>query len=103
MAAISSMLLGALAASTAASIYTGRKQEKAQERAGQEATLAARKQEKSADEATNKMNQKAPDTSAMASANKLAGLAGNAGTMLTGPAGVDPATLQLGKKTLLGA
>jgi hypothetical protein len=35
-------------------------------------------------------------------ANVLAGKAGQSGTMLTGPQGVDPTQLTLGKQTLLG-
>jgi len=54
-------------------------------------------------EATNKANQKKPDTSAIIDAVMQAGKTGASGTMLTGPTGVDPNALALGKTTLLGA
>jgi hypothetical protein len=102
MAAVSTMIAAAVAASAAATGYSANKQAKVQERASAQAADQARKQEKAADEATNRANAKRPDTAAMLSANQQASLAGNAGTMLTGPMGVDPSTLQLGKNTLLG-
>ena len=49
-----------------------------------------------------KANQKKPDTMAILSAAQQAGKAGPSGTMLTGPMGVDPNALTLGKTTLLG-
>lgn len=55
-----------------------------------------------AEEASNKANQKKPDSDALLSANLTAGKTGQSSTMLTGPAGVDPSTLTLGKTTLLG-
>lgn len=50
---------------------------------------------------------KAPDRAPMVAANKAAAgpggaLSGNIGTFLTGPAGIDPSTLNLGKNVLLG-
>lgn len=50
---------------------------------------------------------KAPDRPAISAANKAAAgpggaMSGNSGTFLTGPSGVDPSTLVLGKSTLLG-
>lgn len=102
MAAVSSLLAAAVVGSTLASAYSANKQAKAQESATAQATEAAKKQASQAEEATNRANAKRPDTAAMASANKQASMAGNVGTMLTSPMGVDPATLQLGKNTLLG-
>ena len=63
----------------------------------------ADKTAKAADEATNRANQKNPDTAAILSAAQQSGKAGASGTMLTGPTGVDVSTLQLGKNTLLGS
>ena len=56
-----------------------------------------------ADQAFNQANQKKPDTSAILSAAQQAGKGGVSGTMLTGPSGVDPSSLTLGKSTLLGS
>lgn len=67
---------------------------------------AAEKQAKDqlamAEQDTNKANQKRPDTLAILDSVTQAGKAGASGTMLTGPQGVDPNALQLGKNTLLG-
>lgn len=51
-----------------------------------------------------KAGAKQPDTQAMSSANaKASGVnAGPASTFLTGPTGIDPSQLTLGKNTLLG-
>lgn len=102
MAAVSTMVAAGLAASAVATVYSANQQAKAQEKAAAQADAAAKKQATQAEEQMNRANAKRPDTAAMASANQQASLAGNAGTMLTGPAGVDPAALQLGKNTLLG-
>lgn len=67
------------------------KQEKASEMAANRAEMAA-----------NRANQKRPDTRSILDAARQAGKSGVSGTMLTGPAGVDPALLSLGKNTLLG-
>lgn len=61
------------------------------------------KQLKSADENMNRATQKRPNTSSILSEAEQAGKAGVSGTMLTGPTGVDPSELKLGKSTLLGA
>lgn len=52
--------------------------------------------------AYNAANKKSADISAISDKSKLAGKGGPAGTMLTGPMGVDPDELNLGKNTLLG-
>jgi len=61
------------------------------------------KQLKAADEEANKYAQKRPDTSGILAAAQQAGKSGASGTMLTGPQGVSPDSLTLGKSTLLGA
>lgn len=75
-------------------------------RVGNQANDAAKenalKTQQQADQANNRANAKSPDVTAMMSANLLAGKAGQSGTMLTGPQGVDASTLTLGKNTLLG-
>lgn len=89
-------------ASAAYSIYSGQQQASAQKQAQAQARNEALKQEKSADEAMNRANQKTADSNALLDAAKQAGKSGASGTMLTGPAGVDPDALKLSKSTLLG-
>lgn len=100
--ATSAIVAGAAIAGTAYSVYSGEQQAKAQEKAQKQAQANAVKQEKAADQANNRANQKKPDTMAILDAATQAGRGGASGTMLTGPTGVDPSTLQLGKSTLLG-
>lgn len=76
---------------------------KAQQRAADEQRVAMAKQEKLADEAFNRANQKKPNIAAFLMGNRAAGLYGMAGTTLTSPAGIDPAQLTLGRASLLGA
>lgn len=70
--------------------------------ANDQAILAAKANAKAADEANNAANAKSPDAAAMMAANLAAGKQGASGTMLTGPGGVDPNSLTLGKTSLLG-
>ncbi|WP_288076433.1 hypothetical protein [Pseudomonas sp.] len=56
-----------------------------------------------AEQANNKAAAKTPDVGAMLSANMQAAKAGGSGTMLTGTAGIDTKSLNLGKNTLLGS
>ena len=58
---------------------------------------------KAADEATNSANQKRANTAGILDAAAQSGKAGASGTMLTGPQGIDPNLLNLGKTTLLGS
>lgn len=55
------------------------------------------------DQAINRANPKQPNTAAAQSSMQQGAKGGPSGTMLTGPAGVDPSTLSLGKSTLLGS
>jgi hypothetical protein len=88
-----------LAAITAGSAYVNHQDQKeAQAQARDQASKTA----KAADEANNKANQKRANSSALLSSNQMAAKGGQSGTMLTGPSGVDPTALQLGKTTLLG-
>ncbi len=100
-AAVGTMATG-LAASTAATLYTSNQQAKGQQAAQNQATQNAAKTADLADQANNKANQKSPDSGALYSANAQAAKNGPSGTMLTGPSGVDPSALLLGKQTLLG-
>lgn len=103
------VLAVAAVASTAYSIYSGeRAAEKQQEALGQqrtaqaEAKTAAEKQQATAEQNVNRANAKQPDAGAILSQASQAAKGGPAGTMLTGPMGVNTADLNLGKSTLLG-
>ena len=97
------VMAGAAVAGAAVSYQNGQEQKKAAEKASRQAQANAQKQEKAADEATNRANQKRADPMAAMDAATQAGKAGASGTMLTGPQGVAPDLLNLGKNTLLGS
>ena len=99
---VETALLAATIGSAVASVYQGKKAEKAQENATNQATANAKATADAAAQANNKANQKQPDSGALLSANLTAGQNGQISTMLTGPAGIDPNSLTLGKTTLLG-
>lgn len=109
---MSAMITAAVAAVvyTGYSIYQGERAAKQQEQqlqmqqqANAEAKSSALKQEKAAEESTNRALAKSPDTNAIMSSASQAAKTGGASTMLTGPSGIDTSALQLGKKnTLLG-
>lgn len=86
-----------------AQVYEGEKNRKMQDEANKRAMAAAGKQNKLAEEANNRANARQPDAAAMLSGAMTSGKAGQSGTMLTSPAGIDPTKLLLGKTTLLGA
>lgn len=95
---------------TAYSVYNGEETRKAQGEANKKAEQASREQLSNAEktqqtqqEQINKSNAKRPDVGAMLSGNEQAAKGGGGGTMLTGPQGVDPSALNLGKNTLLGS
>ena len=90
-------------AGAAANLVNGRKQQKVARAAAEQAQANADRQAKAADEAMNRENQKSVNAAANRDEAALAGRAGASGTMLTGPQGIDPQTLNLGKNTLLGA
>jgi hypothetical protein len=106
--------IGAMAASAAAgtgySIYAGEQGRKAQQdamakqqQAQKQAAAAATSQARKSEMAMNAANRAQPDVSAIMSAATKGAAGGPAGTMLTGPTGVDPNALSLGKNTLLGS
>lgn len=99
---IGTALLASALGMGAASVYSANKSANAQKDANDQATKAAQATADAGAEATNKANQKKPDSMALLAGNQAAGKGGASGTMLTGPAGVDPSALQLGKTTLLG-
>jgi hypothetical protein len=95
--------LGALAGGPAFVSYRqGKKAEDIQKRAMNQAEDNARATAELAQQAFNKSNQKRPNTSGMLSSNQMAAQGGQSGTLLTGPGGIDPSFLKLGKTTLLG-
>lgn len=95
--------MGAISGFSAGSSLGGQGDAAKQQKKAQDQALAnANATAKAADEANNRANQKQPDTGAILSAAQQAGKAGGSGTMLTGPQGVDPSALTLGKSTLLG-
>jgi type II secretory pathway pseudopilin PulG len=109
MSGAMTVLAVAAVASTAYSIYSGeRAAEKQQEALGQqrtaqaEAKTAAEKQQATAEQNVNRANAKQPDAGAILSQASQAAKGGPAGTMLTGPMGINTADLNLGKSTLLG-
>lgn len=101
--------LGAAAGFAAGEVAVDQPQEVAkqgleqQKAANRTAVDAAARQADAADQAMNRANGKAPDMMGMMDANKTQAKGGQSGTMLTGTSGVDPASLLLSKKTLLGA
>jgi hypothetical protein len=99
-------ITAAVAAVTATgyTIYAGERANKQQKQAQSQASQAAQKQANQADQAFNAANKKKPDINAMLQNNQAAGdMGGGGATMLTGPTGIDPAVLTLGRNTLLGA
>ena len=73
-----------------------------QEDAQKQSVVQAQQQATQVDQANNNANKKQPNVSGILSAAQQAAKGGVGGTMLTGPQGVDPSTLTLGKSTLLG-
>ena len=92
----------AMAASTGYSIYQGERAVNMQDDAQRLSRAQARQTAQSADEATNRANQKRPNANAILAAAQQAAKGGMGGTLLTGPQGVNTGELSLGKSTLLG-
>jgi len=74
-----------------------------QESAQAQAVGAAERQRQTSEMAINQANRKKPDVSSIMQAAGESASGGAAGTMLTGPTGVNPNALSLGKTTLLGS
>ena len=101
-AAATWLAITATTAAVATTAYSMDQQRKMSNTANDRALAAAKKTQQASDEATNRANSKSPDSAALMSANILAAKGGQSGTMLTGPSGVDPGSLTLGKSSLLG-
>lgn len=95
------MAIGALAGA-GASVYTGQQQAAATKKASAAATANADKTAREAERERNRVNARKPNVAGLIAANQQSAQSGASGTMLTGPSGVDPNTLSLGKNTLLG-
>jgi hypothetical protein len=100
--AVAEIGVGVAAAGTAYSAYSANQAGAKQNAANRIAQASATKNAQMADEANNQANAKSPDSAALLAANLAAGKQGASGTMLTGPSGIDPTQLTLGKSTLLG-
>ena len=110
-AAVGALAIGSLAVAGAGLGYTiasgedaKRKQANAlskQESAQTQAVNAAQGQRKKSEMAINQANRATPNVQGIMESASAMGGAG--GTMLTGPTGVDPNALALGKSTLLGS
>ena len=74
-----------------------------QQSAQSQAVTAAERQRQTSEMAINQANRKKPDVSSIMQAAGESASGGAAGTMLTGPTGVNPNALSLGKTTLLGS
>jgi type II secretory pathway pseudopilin PulG len=111
IAAWSAIVGGAAAVGpTAYGIVNGQQQEAnqkkslaAQNQAQQEAKANALSTERKSEEAQNAANQKTPDITAILRRAAAMGSNGLSSTMLTGPGGVAPSNLTLGKTSLLGS
>jgi uncharacterized membrane protein YccC len=106
-------LIGAAVATAAAgtgySVYAGEQGKKAQKEAmsQQQAAQAqaaqqARQQATESQAAIRRSQQQSPDVASIMAAAQESGAGGPSATMLTGPAGIDPSQLMLGRNTLLG-
>jgi phage repressor protein C with HTH and peptisase S24 domain len=108
MAALGS-ILGTLFGGLA-SIYGAKKQARAMESATAQARDAALQQEqraikteKAGEAEMNRANRRQPNAGALLSSAQQSARSGASGTMLTGPSGINPDDLRLGRSTLLGS
>jgi transcription initiation factor TFIID subunit TAF12 len=102
-------MAAASVAGTAYSVVAGqdakKKQAEAvrkQEQAQKEAAGQAQAQQRRSQQAMNAANRREPDVSGIMAGAGKAATTGPSSTMLTGPGGVDPTQLSLGRNTLLG-
>lgn len=88
--------------SMAATAYQAKETRVSNSRSMRQQADIAKSQQQAADQAQNKANAKSPDVSGILGAAGRASGGGQAGTLLTGPQGLDATSLTLGKSTLLG-
>lgn len=98
------------AAGTAYSVYAGEQGKKAQEDAMRkqeaaqaQATRQAQQQAMESRAAIRRQEQQQPNVAGIMQAAQQTAMGGPSSTMLTGPSGIDPTQLSLGKNTLLGS
>ena len=107
-------LIGAAVATAAAgtgySVYAGEQGKKAQKQAMEQqqqmqsaATREAEAQATRSEQAMRRASQQTPDVAGIMAAAQEGAAGGPSATMLTGPQGVDPSQLSLGRNTLLGS
>lgn len=101
--------LSLLAAPVGMQMSQSEKQAKLQEQALQQQQQAqtqalqqAKQQQAASEQAINMANRRQPNVAAVMGRAAAGAAGGPSGTMLTGPMGVNPQDLQLGKNTLLG-
>lgn len=95
--------IGAAVLGAVVSGVQGAKQADSAKRAANQQQQASDRLYAQQEQENNRANARGPNTDALFAANELEGQAGQSGTMLTGPMGVDPNSLALGKNTVLGA
>lgn len=91
-----------VAGSTAVTAYSAETARKSASQGRAQALRTAESTAAESERAINRANKKTPDLAAMLAANQLAATGGQGSTMLTGPGGVDPNQLTLGKSALIG-
>lgn len=96
-ATIGSAILGAVVSGV-----QGQKQASQAKKSAAQANANSQKLYEQQEQENNRRNARGPDIDAFFAQNELEGQQGASGTMLTGPMGVDPNSLSLGKNTLLG-
>lgn len=103
------VMAAAAVAATAYSVYSGERAADAQQEAMQKQEAAQKqaldlqkKQAATAEQNMNRANRKQPDVAAISQQSQAMAGQGGGSTMLTGPQGVNPNELALGKSTLLG-
>lgn len=96
-AIVGSALIGAVVSGV-----QGNQQAKETKKAATQSAQATDKLYTQQEQQNNRANARAPDVNALFNQNQIEGQQGESGTMLTGPMGVDPNSLSLGKNTLLG-
>lgn len=97
-----SAMAAAMVGSTAYSAYSANQQKQQAKGVAYRAEQDAKKQEKAMEQQLNASMQKRPNARAAMDGAMQTARAGQSGTMLTGPQGVSPSNLTLGKTTLLG-
>lgn len=114
MAALSTIIAGVAAgiaaAGTSYAIVAGEQGKSAQERAMQEqrrsqqrAAMEAEKQASASEAAMRRASAREPDVAGIMAAAQQTAAGGPSATMLTGPQGIDPSQLSLGRSSLLGS